>query len=763
MKSRLQLMSGAAMAVLSLAAGAARAQDGSGGKAIQDVVITATHTGATNLQKTPLTVNVVSGNDLKRDQLTTFTELAQSVPSLQIKQDYGNPTVYIRGVGGNNGNADDNDVAIYLDGVYLSRPLIVMNSNFNDLDRVEVVEGPQGTLFGRNSAGGAVNFISRQAPDHFEFQNTLSVGNFALIDEAATIGGPLADNIQARLSFSHVQHSGYLHNVNPGVGDPDAANRTGVRGQVRWEITPDITDIVRADFIDTDEAWQQNDALQSPPAYSDPLAVSIIGKLDKVDMNVLPHLTELGYGVSNELNWKFNDNLSLKSLTALRTQTVKTSFGGANTDRVNGATSTSVNGGSNTPTGEYAVTQEFNLINHYGALSGVIGYFYFDEHYKFNAWGTFNLATLPTYFPGQYFQITKMPTTSQAVFFNETYQFTPTVGVTLGARYTVEHKSLTNEISEFDVGFNSLAQALAGDPALAACVAANKACGGNYVGDLNKNYSGFTPKIAVNWQATPDSLLYVSATEAYKSGGFNTSYVPGPGVVPDFGPETIWAYEIGSKNDLFDHTLRVNMALFYYDWTGLQFNSLIAPAVSVVSNAGNANELGFELNVLSKPAKGWTFTAGLTALSSRYASFPKFSPNNALIPYLVSSPKYNPASNTVDAAGNELAGAPPINVILTGQKDFDLADGADLYIRALYEYQAKTYMEPANAPIAIRPAVSLINASIGYTPARSHWTVALWGKNLTNQIFTTGLGGGNPLGLRVSDPRTYGLQINYTY
>jgi len=589
------------------------------------------------------------------------------------------------------------------------------------------------------------------------------VGNYALIDEAATVGGPLADNIQASLSFSHVQHSGYLHNVDPGVGDPDAANRTTVRGQIRWEVNPDITNVVRADYLYTDEAYQQNDELQSPPSYNDPLQVSIIGKLNEVDVNALPRLTEMGYGVSDELNWKFNDNLSLKSLSALRTESTINSFGGAVTDQVNGATTTSVNGGSNTPTGEYALTQEFNLINHYGPFSGVLGYFYFDEHYKFNAWGTFNLATLPTNFPGQYYQITKMPTISQAVFFNETYQLTPTIGITVGGRYTVEHKALINEINEFEVGSNGLAQALANNPALAACVAANKSCGGNYVGDLDKSYSGFTPKVALNWQATPDNLVYVSATEAYKSGGFNTSYVPGPGQVPDFGPETIWAYEIGAKNDLFDHTLRVNAALFYYNWTGLQFNSLIAPAVSVVSNAGNATETGLDLNVLSKPAKGWTFTGGLTVLTSRYVTFPAFSPNNALIPYLIGNPKFNPATNTVNAAGNELAGAPPVNLIITGQKDFDLADGADLYVRAVYQYQAKTFFEPANTPIASRPAVSLVDASIGYSPARSHWTVALWGKNLTNQIYAVGLGGGNPLGLFVSDPRTFGVRVNYTY
>ena len=142
----------------------ARAQDASNNKSIGDVVITASHTGATNLEKTPISVDVVSGADLTKENLRTLTDLTDAVPSLQITHQAQNPEVYLRGVGGNNGNSDDTDVGIYLDGVYLSRPFVIMYTDFNDLDRVEVVEGPQGTLFGRNSAGGAINFISRPAP-----------------------------------------------------------------------------------------------------------------------------------------------------------------------------------------------------------------------------------------------------------------------------------------------------------------------------------------------------------------------------------------------------------------------------------------------------------------------------------------------------------------------------------------------------------------------------------------------------------------------
>ena len=293
------------------------------------------------------------------------------------------------------------------------------------------------------------------------------MGNYSLFDEAFSVGGPVADNVQASLSFSHVQHTGYQHNVDPGVGDPDAANRTGVRGQVHWDITPDISDTVRADYLDTDENWVISAVLASPfTTYPDPLANSTLGNLHNVDMNHVPHLSERDYGINNELNWKFNDNLSLKSLTAYRTEHSIVDAG--DTLTVNhSALPTDIQ--------ENETTQEFNLINQYGPLHGVLGFFYFKENYTFTGQGWFDFDN-PSVdnFGGEFYQITIQPTKSEAVFFNETYDLTKQWSVTVGGRYTTETKGLINTVNYFTVGngLHTEAQALASNPALAACVAA---------------------------------------------------------------------------------------------------------------------------------------------------------------------------------------------------------------------------------------------------------------------------------------------------
>ena len=446
---RYQFMAGSALAVLAFApAVAARAQTAPNANAIGEVVVTATHTGATNLQKTPIVVDVVSGGDLKKDNFETIKDLTQAVPSLVISQSNSNPQIYIRGIGGLQGL--EGDVSLYMDGVYVARSSIIIQTNFNDLDRIEVAEGPQGTLFGRNANGGAINYISKTPPDHFTFNNQLETGNYALIDEAASVGGPVADNMQALLSISHVQHDGYLHNVLPGVGNPDAANRSAIRGQLRWEPTADITNTVRADYLYTQENWATNDTFLSTNTnnvsatqfgingltFSDPLLLSTIGHLQNVDVNTVVPQTELSYGVSDEFNWKINDNLTLKSISAGRTDH-------ANVPQDN-LTSFNYSGYGYSFYKEYQLSQEFNLINKFGPLSGVIGLYYFNEYSE-------QIGYSPTLGGSVRCPVPPAAPLHCRIRFNQqyqeqrsfrTYQITPTISVVAGLRYTRDHKNL---------------------------------------------------------------------------------------------------------------------------------------------------------------------------------------------------------------------------------------------------------------------------------------------------------------------------------
>ncbi len=325
MKHKLYLLAGAASASLAFAPAMnayAQTKDSSA-SGIAEVVVTASKTGATNLQKTPISVNVLGSDALVKEHAENIKDLPALVPTLQLNIAGLGENLTLRGVGGNQGN--ETEVSVYMDGIFVNRTTIILETNFNDIDRVEVVEGPQGTLDGRNSTGGAINFISKAPSKTFTFENTLNVGNYSLLDEAATVSGPIADNVQASLSVSQYQHNGYVHNVNPGYPDAQAANRLGVRGQLKWEPTSNIDDTLRADYLYTNEHFITTGVFIVLPPPSGgvpaitPLAASTFGHYHEVDLDNPDLATELSYGISNELNWRFNDHWSLKSLSGYRT------------------------------------------------------------------------------------------------------------------------------------------------------------------------------------------------------------------------------------------------------------------------------------------------------------------------------------------------------------------------------------------------------------------------------------------------------------
>jgi iron complex outermembrane receptor protein len=270
---------------------------------------------------------------------------------------------------------------------------------------------------------------------------------------------------------------------------------------------------------------------------------------------------------------------------------------------------------------------------------------------------------------------------------------------------------------------------------------------------------GFTPKVALNWQVNDDALLYASATNGYKSGGydFTTRSVAGA----SFGPEKIWAYEIGAKTDWFDHRLRVNASVFRYDWTALQFHTLVGYAVAKTFNAGNATVNGAELNLVAKPMPGLTLTANATFLSTEYNSFLAYSPPGGLRPFLVGNPNYNAATKSFDASGKQLVDAPKVSLNLSGQKDFDLSNGADMFARVQYSYTSRTYYDPTNLLIASRAPYSLVGAEIGYSPPASRWQFVLWGNNLADTQYSSGYSASNTIAVSVGAPRTFGVRINY--
>jgi iron complex outermembrane receptor protein len=389
------------------------------------------------------------------------------------------------------------------------------------------------------------------------------------------------------------------------------------------------------------------------------------------------------------------------------------------------------------------VSQEFNLTGHFDRFEGVLGLFYFKEHET----SLINATTPPsaaTPAPRAIFLQVEPDAhaRSQAVFAQGTYHFTDALSMTAGIRYTEDRKELDQVFSRSSLNPATPGLVFPGFP---------------FIANSTRNFAATTPKIGLEWQATPSALLYASATRGFKSGG--TNYAASNTLALSFAPEKIWSYEAGAKTEWFDRRLRVNLSAFKYDYTDLQVQSLISPGVTSIGNAASATVRGLEIETTAKPTSGLLLTANYSLLDATYDRFTNAAVPTALIPYVAGSPRYIAATGTFDASGNRLNAAPKSSFSASAQFERPVASG-NVFVRGEYYWQDRVYYDPSNVSIMSQPSYSLVNASIGYRSDQK-WSIQLVGKNLADKqyLITVGANGLAPSGLAGS-PRTIALQVS---
>lgn len=708
---------------------------------LEEIIVTATKTGAARLQKTPIAITAFTGDQLAQTISSNVKDLAQFIPSLNISLATTNPVITLRGVGTNNVfNGSDPDVTMQVDGVYIARPS-AMNNDFLDVARVEVLRGPQGTLYGRNAIGGTINIISRTPLGKLEALGVVTMGNYGLIQTQAYISGGLVPGVvQASISGTYTSHNDYEKNIAlNGQSGVNNANHGGVRGQLRVELSDAIDATTRADYTEQDENLQALYHLQAPfpPAK---LANSIIGDDTRIAINSPSTVRYHGSGISEEINVRFGDGFNLKSISALRRNryTLFTDNDGTELNLIRGGFHEK----------ERQRSQEFDLNGRVGPIDAVIGAYYFDEHASTNVFAEL-------FAPGV--KINSLPffyNRSMAVFGQGVYHITPTLSFTAGVRYTTERKKIDSTVKRtFFLTTNAF---LPGFPIL--------------ISD-SKKFNATTPKFGVDWQATPDILVYASATRGYKSGG--TNYAASSLATASFFPETMWSYEGGFKADLLDHHLRLNVSGFHYDYGNLQLQSVLLPGITTILNAANARVNGIDAEVTAKVTRTFQLSGNLSALRAKYTSFPKAPVPNALGPLLFGDPNFSPnpvalpgapgsLGGSYDAKGHYLNQAPRFSGTIAAQNDFPLASGAIITARADMYFQTRVFYEPTNTRYQSQGAYQLINAQIGIRPANSRIDVRLWAKNLTNKHYLIAFqaNGVGPAGTAAA-PRTFGIRVDF--
>lgn len=655
------------------------------------------------LQDVPIAVSAFTADSLYKQNVQNIADLQGKVPSLQVYAARGSNTTltaYIRGVG----QADptwgfDPGVGIYLDDVYLARPQGTLLDVF-DVNRIEVLRGPQGSLYGKNTIGGAIKYVSNPLPTKTTGSVEATVGTYGEKDIKANVGGATSDGVwRGRIAVASEHNDGYgtdlLTNSRNGNKNTNAA-RASIGFFPSSEFNAQLSvDGMRDNSNPRGAKLLTVNALD--PAYQ-PLNSNYNTRSGMAQLNN----TEMS-GAALTLNWIASQDWSFKSITAYRESSTDTNIDFDTLPEKIADVGAVYN--------DHQFTQELQANYDSGStVHGVFGLFYF----KGSAAGQINNIFLgsPPYSTlglAQYGSTGgRVGTKSYAAYGDFTWDISPQWSLDVGARLTRETKSAVIQNYGFaDASFSNPIATLA-----------------NFSGSHTTNNA--SPKVSLNWAASDHINLYASYSEGFHSGGYNirANCVAIPSSCRPIQDEKVQSYELGSKMTFFDDRLMANTAVFHNVYSNIQlsvFTSYTLPNGSQgffgdFTNAGKGHIDGLEEEFAWKPSENWTFSGNVAYLHTKYTQFLSGGVNIADTQRFTNAPKWSGG--------------------LSLENTYPLANGGSITGRINYTYQTSVYPETTLSPLILQPSYGLWNAGIIWQ-VNDPWTLSLQGSNLANKAYRT--------------------------
>lgn len=746
MKAR-YLDAAAACALLAVCTGHAQAQEvvategatSQGGDAgpIGEIVVTA-QKRSQSLQDTPLSISAVTGETLADQQITNINQLNSIIPNVQINTANGVAHITIRGIGieftqpGGEAN-----VAYHVDGVYVSRPTATTDSFF-DVDRIEVVRGPQGTLYGRNATGGAINVITRNPTDYLNGYVGVGIGNYGSIETSGAISGPIAPGVSARIAFQTADRGGFGEQGN---GVPlDNLHTRAVRGKLMLEPTDGFSFLVSGDYFHQDDYSGTFNYIRRGdnglPNVDTLFGGIIADNPFRNTTSLFPSGTQKDdWSVTGEARLEISPSLELTSITGYRSTDYYSQWD---------QTSTNAGGGYYRQAEKaHQFSEELRLGGKSGDFDYVFGAYYFSERQNVSATDDYDsqiFGVEPNYRIAGYAIGGILKTRATALFGQVGYQITPSFGIDLGARYSWETKTKLNE------GF-----AFSFDPYVEGEIPEYS----QLIPYARVKNSAFTPKITLRFEPADNINLYATYSRGFKSGGFTLGAVS-----PAFLPQKLTDYEAGLKADWLDGALRTNLSVFYYDYSNLQVQVVTtkdgAPIVEVQS-AGKAKLYGLEASIIAVPVDDLTLSLDVGLLHSEYVVFATVDPTR---------PNLN-GGLPLDLRGNRLTQAPNYTVNAAIERNFDIGPG-EISLRGEAHFIGRTYYTPFNTMPFSQSPYALFDAYLKFKPSAGNWNAGLFMKNITDKTYLQSAGqqapfaGGYVYG-NAGPPRTFGGRVELRF
>lgn len=755
-KHKHELFLGCAIAAaMSAGSGQAIAQENNDESArigVERIVVTARRREE-SLQDVPVSVSAFSENRIDELQADDLSGLQYTVPNFYFDEgDASNAVVYLRGIGQNDSLAfADPGVGIYVDDVFIARSQAAFLELF-DVERVEVLRGPQGTLYGRNTIGGAVKFISRAPTDETEVHLEAGVGDYNFRTLGGRVSGALvAGTLRGKAAISYIARDGYNTNLFDGR---DNGDQNSLSARFGLYYTPrDDLDLV----LTTDLRHERPDTARSPTlvtnagGFGDPLVLgsfqtfSPITQDFTVNTNASNKSDTDATGTTLRATWRANDSWTWESITSYRTFDFEVQL---DTDA------------TPLPLLDVFVTQDqaqfsqelrFNY-DAGGDLSLVGGLYYFnDEDESFS--GVDNHGASLFGFPVTAFglatssmAVTDQTTRSYAAFLDGTYRIDDRWSTSLGVRYTIEEKESSRVFENFlDPNIfvvRDTTPFLQGVGTRGTTIA-NEA-----------DFDAFTPKFSLSYQANDDMLLYGSAARGFKSGGFD-GRANTPGQFVPFEPEFVTSYEAGIKSTMVDGRLVVNAAYFFNDYTDLQVTSFAADPntgtfVTQFTNAAAATIQGLEVEIFATPTDQLSLNASLGLMDASYDEF------NILVGGAVTDVSERPLVNT-----------PEVTASLGATYTMPVTANWNATFHADANYRSEIATEISASPELTQDAYWLTNAYASIGKADGSWEIRAGARNLGDEaIQVQGFNLSEFPGLQsafFAAPRTYDLRVVFRY
>ena len=742
---------------------------------LQEITVTA-QKREQSLSDVSLSVSAVAADALVNSQTNSIESLQFLVPSISFGNDFNFAKLFIRGIGLNSSfPGADPSVALHVDGAVIAQAGAQMSAMF-DLERVEVLRGPQGTLYGRNATGGAVNLISAKPSASLEGYTRFTLGGSDLnaLAEGA-IGGPLSDSLRARLAVRYLKRDGYGVNELTG-NDIDDARQFSTRLSVQYLVGDTFDLLLSAELHLEDD---RSNALKFRAASFPNATAPLPGQVDLRSLATLP-----GYAVAADVRdvranvdpvndrqtsaltatatWQVSDALALKSLTNYRDYEAEfyqdfdvSEYPGCRQPLVGPSSTCTLPAGVPRTAGnhwqplyQHQWSEELQLAYEGDRLHGLLAAYYLQEfiriqnHLGYNPNPHFSSdpADVRAIFDGN------MNVETWAVFGNATYDLSDRLSLKAGARYSSEKRDVTSY------------QATAIPPAAAPVPSAV-----GYPWVREKDWDNFSPQLGVEFRPRDGLMTYFTWAKGFKSG----TAVIGEAGKEFVDPEKVTSYEAGLKSRLLDNRLQLNLAAFYHEVEDAQFQFTFPLATppnftTQMRNAAQIEAKGVELEMAWRLTRDFTVDASVAWLDSTFTSFLAPNPLNAA-GYTSTDPT---TALLEDLSGNRTRMSPEWSYNVHPVYAFPFASGASLTLGANLVHKGKQYHSEFNDDRMASDAYTMVDANLLYTSPSQRVTLNLWSKNLTDELVWAGsyaVASTRTIGGTLMPPRTYGVTLGVRF